>query len=216
MNETTAPRWAYATAATGMIANGLFVAFYVGFTLQDFGDPHGVAAALGSAADYAGIPQNALLAVFTVVVYRFLSPQRRFDRVLQVIGALACVAAVISGVLTVTGVLPGGPGVLAVGAVAVSAVWLLVAARRLAWLPGLQHARAAAWLGQLLALTMLAGGAVAGLGFGIGLGPLVWAAVAVGCLAWLAIPVWVLIVGRALARSREYWPISQATLSPAA
>jgi hypothetical protein len=34
MNENTARRWAYAAATTGMIANGPFVAFYVGFPIS--------------------------------------------------------------------------------------------------------------------------------------------------------------------------------------
>ena len=63
--------------------DALFIAFYVSFAVQHFAEPYGGAAVLGSAADYAGIPQNALLAVTTGVVFRFLSHQRRFDRVLE-------------------------------------------------------------------------------------------------------------------------------------
>ena len=54
-----------------------------------------------------GIPQNALLAVTTGVVFRFLSHQRRFDRVLEIAGATAFATAAAGGVLTVTGLLPG-------------------------------------------------------------------------------------------------------------
>jgi hypothetical protein len=60
MTETTARRWALAAAA-GVIGNGLLAAFNVSCAMQDFGDPRGVAASLGSAADYAGILQNLLL-----------------------------------------------------------------------------------------------------------------------------------------------------------
>jgi hypothetical protein len=62
MTETQARSWAYAAAAAGVIANALFIAFYASFAVQHFAGPRGVAAILGSAADYAGIPQNALLA----------------------------------------------------------------------------------------------------------------------------------------------------------
>jgi hypothetical protein len=80
MTKTTALRWAYAAAAAGLIGNGLLAAFYVSFAMQDFGDPRGVAASLGSAADYAGILQNLLLVAVTAVVYQFFSRQQRFDR----------------------------------------------------------------------------------------------------------------------------------------
>ena len=80
MTRTQARRWAFAAAVAGLTADALFIAFYVSFAVQHFAEPYGVAAVLGSADDYAGIPQNALLAVTTGVVFRFLSHQRRFDR----------------------------------------------------------------------------------------------------------------------------------------
>jgi hypothetical protein len=46
--------WAYAAAAAGLIANALFIAFYVGFAIQHFTQPHGVTAILGPAADLPG------------------------------------------------------------------------------------------------------------------------------------------------------------------
>jgi hypothetical protein len=92
MTETTAWRWAYAAAAAGVIANALFIAFYASFAVQHFSEPHGVTAILGSAADYAGIPQNALLTVVTSVVFRFLSRRRRPDQVLRIAGAMAFAA----------------------------------------------------------------------------------------------------------------------------
>ena len=73
MTQTQARSWAYAAVAAGVIANALFIAFYASFAVQHFAGPRGVAAILGSAADYAGIPQNALLAVITGVVFRFLA-----------------------------------------------------------------------------------------------------------------------------------------------
>ena len=87
MTETQARSWAYAAAGAGVIANALFIAFYASFAVQHFAGPRGVAAILGSAADYAGIPQNALLAVITGVVFGFLSRQQRSDQVLRVAGA---------------------------------------------------------------------------------------------------------------------------------
>jgi uncharacterized membrane protein len=115
MTETQARNWAYAAAAGGC-ANALFIAFYASFAVQQFAEPHSVAAILGSAADYAGIPQNALLAVITGVVFRFLSRQQRSDQVLRIAGAMAFTTAAVCGVLTVTGLLPG------VSAVAVGTV----------------------------------------------------------------------------------------------
>ena len=80
MTRTQARNWSYAAAAVGVIANALFIAFYASFAVQHATEPRGAAAFLGSAADYAGIPQNALLAVITGVVFRFLSRQRRRDK----------------------------------------------------------------------------------------------------------------------------------------
>ena len=93
MTRTQARRWAFAAAVAGLTADALFIAFYVSFAVQHFAEPYGVAAVLGSAADYAGIPQNALLAVTAGVVFRFLSHQRRSDRVVGVAGATAFVTA---------------------------------------------------------------------------------------------------------------------------
>src|ERR1700722_8271165 len=107
MTESQARNWAYAAAAAGVIANALFIAFYASFTVQHFAEPHGVTAVLGSAEDYAGTPQNALLAVITGVVFRFLSRQQRSDQVLRIAGAVAFATAAVQGVLTVTGLLSG-------------------------------------------------------------------------------------------------------------
>jgi hypothetical protein len=184
-----------------VVGNGLLAAFYVSFAVQDFGDPRGVAAALGSAADYAGVPQNLLLVAVTAVVYRFLSRQQRFDRLLQVIGA-AAFAGAASGAATVTGLTPGiGP--VAIGSALVSTAWLLAIGSRATRLPGWRRARVAR-AGQLIAATILGCGALMLAGFAGNVGAIVWDATVVGVLAWLAIPVWVLAMGRALARS---WPV---------
>jgi hypothetical protein len=204
MTKTTARRWAYAAAAAGVTGNGLLAAFYVGFAMQDFGDPHGVAAGLGSAADYAGIVQNLLLVAVTAVVYRFFSRQQRFDRVLQVIGAAAFASAAMSGVATVAGLTPGiGPA--AIGSVLVSMGWLLAIGNRGTRLPGPRRARVA-WAGQLIAVTILGCGALMLAGFAGNVRAVVWDATAVGVLAWLAIPVWLLALGRTVVRSRAVLP----------
>jgi len=207
MTETTARRWAYAAAAAGVIGNGLFAAFYVSFAVQDFGNPRGVAAGLGSAADYAGIVQNLLLVAVTAVVYRFLSRQQRFDRVLQVIGAAAFAAAAMSGVATVADLTPGA-GPVAIGSVLASTAWLLAIGSRGSWLPGRRWVRAAR-AGQLIAATILGCGALMLAGFALHAGAVIWAATAVGVLAWLAIPVWVLAVGRTLARPWAVRPVTE-------
>ena len=105
----------------------LFIAFYASFAVQQFAEPRGVAAIPGQAADYAGIPQNALLAVVTGVVFRFLSRQQRPNQVLQIAGATAFATAAVCGVLTVTGLLPGVSAVT-VGAVLAATVRLLAIA----------------------------------------------------------------------------------------
>lgn len=204
MTKTTAWRWAYAAAAAGLIANALFIAFYASFAVQRFAEPRGVAAVLGSAADYAGIPQNALLAVITGVVFRFLSRQRRSDQVLQIAGATVFVTAAAGGVLTATGLLPGVSAV-AIGAVLASTVWLLAIGIGGARLPQPGRARVAR-TARLIAATMLCPGVVALTGFAVSIAAVVWTGLLAGCLAWFSIPLWVLALGRALAPSRTVVP----------
>ncbi len=204
MTETRARRWAYAAAAAGAIANALFIAFYASLAVQQFAEPHGVTAILGSAADYAGIPQNALLAVVTGVVFRFLSRQQRSDQVLQVAGATAFATAAAGGVLTVTGQLPGVSAVAA-GAGLAATVWLLAIGIRGARLPGPRRSRVAR-TARLIAATVLCSGVVTLTGFAIGVAAVVWTGLIAGCLAWLSIPVWVLAMGRALVPSGAVLP----------
>jgi len=155
-----------------------------------------------------------LLAVVTGVVYRFGSRQQRFDRVWQMLGAVAFATAAVSGVLTVTGLLPGVSAVAA-GAVIASAVWLLAIGVRGARLPDPRRARAAR-IGRLIAATMLCGGVLTLFGFAISVIAIVWAAFVAGCLAWLAIPIWVLVMGRALMRSAAGDRISETAVSTTA
>ena len=212
MTTTTARRWAYAAAAAGMIANALFIAFYAGFAVQPFSEPHGVTAVLGSAADYAGIPQNALLTVVTSVVFRFLSRRQRPDQVLRITGATAFATAAVCGVLTVTGLLPAVSAVAA-GAVLVSAAWLLAIGIRGAELPGAQRARVAR-AARLIAATMLCSGVVALTGLAIGVAAVVWTGLIAGGLAWLSIPLWLLALGRALAWSRPVLSVTATVAVP--
>lgn len=211
MTQTQARSWAYAGVAAGVIANALFIAFYASFAVQHFAGPRGVAAILGSAADYAGIPQNALLAVITGVVFRFLSRQQRSDQILRIAGAMAFAAAAAGGVLTVTGLLPGVSAV-AVGTVLASTVWLLAIGIRGARLPSPRGARVAR-TARLIAATMLCSGVVALTGFAIGVAAVVWTGLTAGCLAWLSIPLWVLAMGRVLLPSRAVLPIPETAAS---
>jgi hypothetical protein len=210
MTETRARNWAYAAAATGLIANSLFIAFYIGFAIHHFAEPRGVTAILGSASDYAGIPQNALLAVITGVVFRFFSRQQRSDLVLRIAGATAFATAAAQGVLTVTGLLPGVSAV-AVGAVLASAVWLLAVGVRGDRLPAARRARVAstAWL---IAVTMLCSAVVALAGLAIGVAAIVVTGLIAGGLAWLSIPLWVLAIGRVLVPSRAVLPFADTRL----
>ena len=209
MTRTQARNWAYAAAAAGVIANGLFVAFYASFAVQHAIEPRGVAAVLGLAADYAGISQNALLAVITGVVFRFLSRQQRSDRVLRIAGAAAFATAAACGVLTVTGLLAGVSAV-AVGAVLAVTVWLLAIGIRGARLPSPRRARVAR-AARLIAATVLCSAVVVLTGFAIGVAAVVWAGLIAGCLAWLSIPLWVLALGRALVPSRPVLPTPEPT-----
>lgn len=137
-------------------------------------------------------------------MYRFFSRQQRFDWVLRVIGAAAFASAAMSGVATVAGLTPGiGPA--AIGSVLGSMAWLLAIGNRGTRLPGPRRARAA-WAGQLIAATILGCGALMLAGFAGNVGAVVWDATAVGVLAWLAIPVWFLALGRTLVRSRPVLP----------
>jgi hypothetical protein len=59
---------------------------------------------------------------------------------------------------------------------------------------------------QQIAATILGCSALMLAGFAGNLGAAVWSATAVAVLAWLAIPVWVLVLGRTLVRPRSVLP----------
>jgi hypothetical protein len=107
VDDIRAQGWTYAAAFAGFAANGLFVAFYAGFAAQGSGEPYGVAAALGTASDAAGVAQNALLGPVALVVYRFLSPRRPPDRILAACGVMTFATVAVCGVLTVAAILDG-------------------------------------------------------------------------------------------------------------
>lgn len=208
MPRTHARNWACAAATAGLIANALLIAFCASYAVQHHAGPRGAAAVLGSAADYAGIPQNALLAVITGVVFRFLSRQHRPDQVLRITGMLAFATAAACGVLTVTRLL-AGVGALAVGAVLAATVWLLAIGIRGARLPSPRRARLAR-AARLISATVLGSGVVVLTGVAIGVAAVAWAGLIAGCLAWFSVPLWVLALGRALAPSRAVAPFPQA------
>jgi len=192
------------------VCHALFIASYASFAVQHLAEPRGVTATLGSAADYAGIPRNALLAVITSVVFRFLSRQQRSDQVLRIAGATAFATAAAEGVLTVTGLLDGVSAV-AVGTVLASTGWLLAIGVRGIRLPGPRRARVAR-AARLIAATMLCAGVVALTGFAIGAAAVVWTGLVAGCLAWLSIPLWVLALGRVPVPSRAVLPIPESAI----
>ncbi len=211
MDDITARGWAYAAAYAGFIANGLFLAFYAAFSAQGFDEPHGVAAALGTASDAAGVPQNALLIPVALVVYGYLSPHQRADRILAACGVVVFAVVAACGVLTVAGLLDGVSWVSIAGVFA-SVLWLLAIGIRGARLPDAALARTAR-LGRTLVTGMLAGGLVTLIGFGIDVTSIAWLGLVLGALAWLAIPFWVLALGRSLNPTRS---TASTALTPSA
>jgi hypothetical protein len=83
-----------------------------------------------------------------------------------------------------------------------SVLWLLVTGIRGARLPDAARARTAR-RGRILATGMLAGGLLTLVGFGVNVAPIVWIGLVLGALAWLAIPFWVLTLGRSLNPARS-------------
>jgi hypothetical protein len=65
-----------------------------------------------------------------------------------------------------------------------------------------------------MAATILGCGALMLAGFAGNVSFAVWSATAVGVIAWLAIPVWVLALGRTLARSRPILPVTETAAVP--
>ena len=105
-------------------------------------------------------------------------------------------ALAVFGILTVAGLLDGISWVT-IADVFASVLWLLVIGIRGARLPDAARARTAR-RGRILATGMLAGGLLTLVGFGIDAAPIAWIGLVLGALAWLAIPFWVLTLGRSL------------------
>ena len=87
------------------------------------------------------------------------------------------------------------------GAILASAAWLLAIGIRGAGLPGARRARVAR-TARLIAATMLCSGVAALTGLAISVAAVVWTGLITGCLAWRSIPLWLLALRRALARTR--------------
>jgi hypothetical protein len=142
------------------------------------------------------VAQNALLVPVALVVYGRLSPHRAIDRILAGCGVVIFAALAVCGVLTVAGLLDGTSRVTVAGVFA-SVFWLLAIGNRGARRPEPARARIAR-RGRILAVGMLAGGLVTLFAFGVNLPLIVWIGLVLGALAWLAIPLWVLALGRSL------------------
>ena len=61
---------------------------------------------------------------------------------------------------------------------------------------------------------MLCSGVVALTGLAISVAAVVWTGLIAGCLAWLSIPLWLLALGRALARSRSVLSVTETAAVP--
>ena len=201
--------FAYATGATGILANVFLIVFYALFGLQagrpDAQSSLGSATELaGSASDLVGSLATAFMIPVTLALARYL-PQRRAARFTQAVGLMAMAILTVGGPLLVLGVLAFEVETpIAMAAWIILSLWLLLVNRwlRLAVALPVRLAR----LGELLGAGTLAGYVVVGLGlllpwmswaqlvvFGIG--------VLIGLPAWLGIPVWFVLLGRHLATS---------------
>jgi hypothetical protein len=203
-----AARLAYAAGATGILANLFLIAMYALLWLQD-GSPVG-GTLLGSTFHMAGSASDllgSLSTAFMIPVALFLGgrlPRRRTARFAQAAGLTAMAFSTIGGPLLVLGVLAFEVETpVAMVTLIILSVWLLVNRwlRRSDALP-----YRVVRLGELVGAGFLAEYAIVGLGlllpwiswpqlvvFGVG--------VLFGLPAYLAIPVWFLLLGRHLGTS---------------
>jgi hypothetical protein len=196
-----AARFAYAAGAAGMLGRLLLLALYA-LLAAGSADQYSV----GAANDLVGTLESACMIPVALALAGRL-PDRQAARVVQVAGLSAMAANAIAAPLMVVGVLSFSVATLiAAVAIQVLAAWLFLVNRWLRrspdwWLP-------VARLGQLLGGAVLCGAAVVAFGlllpwgswpqlpvFGVGALP--------GFVAYLAIPVWFLILGRHLAQSPQ-------------
>jgi hypothetical protein len=203
---TTAPTWpagrgaafARAAGATGVLSNLLLIVF---FALAAAGaGPENLA---GPANDLVGSLSCALMVPVAVSLAPLL-PRRRAVRVTQVAGIAAMVASAVGGPLLVLGVVPFDiETAVGIGAWMLLAGWIGLVSRwtgRAGTLPP-RPGR----LGRLVGATTLA--AAAGVAAGLVLLPrasvaqlvVLVVAGAPGIVAWLAMPVWFLLLAGPLA-----------------
>jgi MFS family permease len=186
--------FAYAAGITGTLANLLLIAF---FAVQ-FGDPE-QPVSFGTANDVVGSLASALMIPVAVALSSHL-PVTAAARRAQTAGVAAMAASAVVGPLLVTGALPFEVSTaISIGALLVLAGWLVAVSR---WLRRSQAVPArVARLGELSGLAFATGAAVVALGV-----PLPWMSVhqlvifgvgaGVGSAAFLAIPIWFLLLGR--------------------
>jgi hypothetical protein len=190
--------FAWAAGSAGALANLLLVAFYlllaVGSGAQDV---------VGSSNDLVGSLAMALSIPVALALVPLL-PRRRAVRIAQAVGIAAMVVLTVGGPLLVLGILPFEVQTpIAIGASILLAAWLFLVNR---WMrrAGTLDARITR-VGQVIGAATLA--SLAGVLTGLLLLP--WASVpqiAVlaiaglpGVVAWLATPVWFLMLGGRLA-----------------
>lgn len=190
--------FAWAAGTAGTLANLLLVAFYI--LLAARSDAQHVA---GSSNDLVGSLAMAL-SIPVALTLEPLLPRRRAVRIAQAVGIAAMAVLAAGGPLLVLGVLPFEiQAPIAIGASMLLAAWLFLANR---WMrrAGTLDARITR-VGQVAGAATL--GSFAGVVTGLVLLPwgsapqivvLVVAALP-GVLAWLATPVWFLMLGGRLA-----------------
>lgn len=186
MDLRRAAPWARAAGATGVLANALLVAFYT----VEMGRRRVLPVSLGSANDIVGSVSTATM----VPVVLAVSPDRWTRRL--GLGATAVLTA--SGPALVLGLVPFAVQMpIASAAFEGLAAWVLLVSRGQRGVLPDDVTR----LGVLSGGGVLVGGAVAGLGMLLPRGSfprraLVAVGGAPGAVAWLAMPVWFLRLGR--------------------
>jgi hypothetical protein len=183
-----------AAGVAGVAANGLLVGFFASRAAEF--SPGEV---LGPANDLVGSLACAMM-VPVVVAVRPLLPEGRGVVVMQTAVLTALGVLTVNGPLLVLGVVPfETSSAISIGAGMVLAGWLLTANRWMRRRGTLR--RSPARLGELVGATTLAAGAGAGLALALlpkgstaQVVALVLAGVP-GVLAWLATPVWFLLLG---------------------